>query len=514
MSRSAFLQQARPLALAVLAGATTVGSTAFFAAPALAAPVTIASYTTQVAEGASETSREQYLKLVKLPNGATAYGIDQDQPVAPSNALVFDDDEYRTAEPFVDPKSGQQAVLGEAADDTPVYWWASDAALVGYILSVFGDTDDPAEARAVQWAVHSLKATSSLREPSTVMPGDIERAKSMIQDARNTVPRLTQKSYDTGIVVDATGRPTHLSIQMPEQLYEMTITLEGPVTFADGSQTMTFTGGAHEQKLELLVANGVTGGDFTATLMATMPSTELTVLPDDEYRDMLIAGQIRTVTWSDSATFKIGKPVDSVSGTPDKEKSAPGTGVGIDTSVQDGAGDGVDGSEAAGPGAGDGVDGSEAAGPGAGDGVDGSEAAGPGAGDGVDGSEAAGPPVDGNADKDPWKTPTIVEAFVLFQTETHTWTETSMLTQNNNVVGSSVIDHSIFSTFDDSAATGVDGLAYAAPVMADTGMGGTQTTAARSMAVPLILGLVSSASALGAWLLVRRGRTPSKAALR
>ena len=92
---------------------------------------------------------------------------------------------------------------------------------------------------------------------------------------------------------------------MPEAYTATTVTLSGPVTFADGTTTRTITGGDRDQYLDLAVPAGTTDGELEVDLSATMPSTELTVLADEQYRDLLIAGQERTVEWGARAGFAI-----------------------------------------------------------------------------------------------------------------------------------------------------------------------------------------------------------------
>ena len=204
------------------------------------------------------------------------------------------------------------------------------------------------------------------------------------------------------------GRPETLLVTVPESYYFTTVTLSGPVTFADGTTTRTVAGGEREQRLELAVPAGVTDGELTAELTATMPSTELTVLADDQYRDLLIAGQERTVDWATSAGFEIDAPTAPEEEVPDEETAPTG---------DDGAGDApVDQDTPTGNDTDDGLGGP------------GSDT---GAGNGVAGPDAEpavrdrGAPVLGivtDADAEQKLTATL-EAFVLFDEQTTTSTE-------------------------------------------------------------------------------------------
>ncbi|MCM3688707.1 hypothetical protein [Kocuria rosea] len=490
MSCSARAHRARPLALAVLAGTTTVTGTLVTALPALAAPVAIEAYATEMPVGTPATGADHYFHRVTLSNGDTAYGINEDQPLAPAEELVLDDEDYTVAEPLDDPEGGWRDVVGEKVGDHPVYWEPEKAALAGYILSVFGATEDADEALAVHWAVRSLAtADSPAPERSGLQRAHLERAEVMLEEARATVAFLAPRdSYRTDIVVDATGRPTHLTVQLPEIYEEVTVTLEGPVTFADGTATQHITGGPREQELELVVDEGATVGRITAELAATMPSTELVVLADDEHRDLFIAGQDRTVTWSADAAFAItesARPGDDVR---DGQTPAP-DGKNTSTPADEGTDQHADGAdETAGPGADGGAE------------SDVDETAGSGADRSVRPvvEGPTGPVTDGDPDDGtglPWtvsenetgqKVTTSLEAFVLFEEQTSTHTE--VVTET-------------------TTSLGAGGAAYADVVMADTGMGASQPAGARSAGAPVLLAVMAVAAGLGSWAL--RRRTPS-----
>ena len=149
-------RRAQLLVVAALAGTTAVTGTLVAATPAAAVPVAIAEYLVEVPEESPSTGAESFFTPVTLTNTDTAYGIHEDQPLAPVGELVLDDEGYGVAEPFDDPAAGWEDVVGEKVGDSPVYWEPENAALAGYILSVFGPTEDPDEALAVQWAVRSL----------------------------------------------------------------------------------------------------------------------------------------------------------------------------------------------------------------------------------------------------------------------------------------------------------------------------------------------------------------------
>ena len=450
--------RARPLALAVLAGTTAVTGTLLTVSPAMAAPVAIEEYVAELPEGTPPTGAEHYFGPVTLTNGDTAYGIHEDQPMAPAGEPVLDDDNYTVAEPFDDPESGWVDVVGEKVGDQPVYWEPGNAALAGYILSVFGSTADADEALAVHWAVRSLStAATPLPENSGLEQAHLERAEVLIQDARNNVPSVTpQDSYNVSVSFESNGAPDRLQVQMPEAYYATTVTLSGPVTFADGTTTQTFTGGDRNKVLELAVPEGVTEGELTATLTATMPSTEPTVLADDEYRDLFIAGQDRTVTWSESAGFEVVAPVEPDNGAPGGDSEDPGDGAGAETPVDGGTADGgtVDG----------------------GTGGD----AGPGVDEGADNGTGAG---DEAADSDGVSQQTTALLGVSFLFEEQIVTETHVVTETTTAPG---------------------GAAYADAVMADTGMGAAQSVSGRSATAPVVLALIAGAAGLGAWVLHRR----------
>src|SRR5690606_13345312 len=125
----------------------------------------------------------------------------------------------------------------------PVYWEPENAALAGYILSIFGPTENPDEALAVHWAVRSL-STAELPQPEELRPWHLARAEFLIQDARENVPVLApQNGYPVSVSSAPDGRPETLLVTMPEAYRATTVTLFGPVTFADGTTTRTVTGG-------------------------------------------------------------------------------------------------------------------------------------------------------------------------------------------------------------------------------------------------------------------------------
>ncbi|WP_309050779.1 hypothetical protein, partial [Streptomyces sp.] len=160
-------RRAQLLAVAALAGTTAVTGTLVAAAPAVAVPVAIAEYLVEVPEESPSTGAESFFTPVTLSNTHTAYGIHEDQPLAPVGEVVLDDEGYAVAEPFNDPATGWENVVGEKVGDSPVYWEPENAALAGYILSVFGPTEEPDEALAVQWAVRSL-STADLPQPAGI----------------------------------------------------------------------------------------------------------------------------------------------------------------------------------------------------------------------------------------------------------------------------------------------------------------------------------------------------------
>ncbi|MEX5258781.1 hypothetical protein [Kocuria sp. CPCC 205263] len=463
-------RRAQLLAVAALAGTTAVTGTLVAAAPAVAVPVAIAEYLVEVPEESPSTGAESFYTPVALSNTDTAYGIHEDQPLAPVGELVLDDEGYAVAEPFDDPATGWENVVGEKVGDSPVYWEPENATLAGYILSVFGPTDDPDEALAVQWAVRSL-STAELPQPAGIEQSHLDRAEFLIQDARNNVPALApQDGYRVSVSFAPDGRPDTLLVTMPEAYYTTTVTLTGPVTFADGTTTQTFTGGNRDKYLELAVPAGVTEGELTADLTATMPSAELTVLADDQYRDLLIAGQERTVDWAASAGFEIDAPTAPEEEVPDEETTPPdddGTGdapVDQDTPTDDDV-DGI-GDPGTDTGSRDG-------------------AAGPDAEPAVRDRGAPVIEIVTDADAEQKLTATL-EAFVLFDEQTTTSTE--VVTETTMTAG---------------------GAAYAESAMANTGMGAAPAAGERSAMTSVVLVVVAVGAGLGAWLLRRRPATTS-----
>ncbi|MEX5301830.1 hypothetical protein [Kocuria sabuli] len=475
MPRPAPTSRGRLLALAALAGTTAVTGTLAGATPAVAAPVAIAGYVSEIPEGGPETDAESHLSPVVLTNGDTAYGIHEDQPLAPAGKPVLDDESYTVAEPFDDPEAGWQSVVGEKAGDAPVYWEPENAALAGYILSAFGATDDADEALAVHRAVRSLSTAADrpLPGPSGFEQSHLDRAAFLVQDARTNVPSVTpQSSYTISVSFEPDGRPDTLLVQMPQAYYTTTVTLSGPVTFADGTTTRTFTGGDRDKYLELAVPAGVTEGEFTADLTATMPSTELTVLAHEQYRDLLIAGQERTLDWGASADFRIAAPSGSTptaptppkTGAVDQDEALPDSSEGDDSSSHDN-------DTGSAPVAGDSP-----------------------SGDPVDGKAITVAIPGGNRDNrgtgggdllvvdaPDTRTTAVVEAFVLFDEQTSTHTE--VVTETTTTTG---------------------GAAYADPAMANTGMGAAATASGRGTATSVVLAAVAVVAALGAWALRRR----------
>ncbi|MGG7652987.1 hypothetical protein [Kocuria rosea] len=469
-------RRARLLAVAALTGTTAVTGALVGATPAVAVPVAIEEYLVGVLEGNPATGAESFFVPVQLTDGNTAYGIHEDQPLAPFGELVLDDEGYGVAAPFDDPAAGWENVVGEKVGDNPVYWEPENAALAGYILSVFGPTEDPDEALAVHWAVRYL-STSELPQPDGLEPWHLDRAAFLIEDARENVPALTpQDGYLVSVSSAPDGRPDTLLVTMPESYYATTVTLSGPVTFADGTTTQTVTGGDRDKHLELVVPAGVTEGELTAELTATMPSTELTVLADDRYRDLLIAGQERTVDWTASAGFEIDVPTAPGAEIPVEETTPPdddGTG---DAPVDQDAPTGND------------TDDDEDV-----DGI-GDPGTDTGSRDGATGSDAEpavrdhGAPVleivtDADAEQELTAT---LEAFVLFDEQTTTSTE--VVTETTMTAG---------------------GAAYAESAMANTGMGAAPAVGERSAMTSVILVVVAVGAGLGAWLLRRRPATTS-----
>ncbi|MFF0989908.1 hypothetical protein [Kocuria nitroreducens] len=464
-------RRAQLLAVAALAGTTAVTGTLVAATPAVAVPVAIAEYLVEVPEGGPDTGAETSFTPVALTNKDTAYGIHEDQPLAPVGEYVLDDEGYAVAEPFDDPATGWENVVGEKVGDTPVYWEPENAALAGYILSVFGPTENPDEALAVHWAVRSLSTAGvPEQEPAGIEQSHLERAEFLIKDARRNVTALVPlDSYRISLSFAPDGRPDTLLVTMPEAYYATTVTLSGPVTFADGTRTQTFTGGDRDKYLELAVPEGVTEGELTADLTATMPSTELTVLADEQYRDLLIAGQERTVAWGASAVFTIDAPA-----VPDDEVSDEGTTTPDDDEAdetpvdQDGpAGSDTDDDQTGEHGTGTGT--------GSGDG-----AAGPVAKPAVRDRDARVLQIVTDAGAEQKLTATL-EAFVLFDEQTTTSTE--VVTETTMSAGEAM---------------------YADPAMANTGMGAAPAAGGRGAFTSVVLVVVAVGAGLGAWWLRRR----------
>lgn len=466
-------RRARLLAVAALTGTTAVTGTLVAAVPAVAVPVAIAEYLVEVPQGSPSTGAESFFTPVALTNTDTAYGIHEDQSLAPVGELVLDDEGYAVAEPFDDPAAGWENVVGEKVGDSPVYWEPENAALAGYILSVFGPTEDPDEALAVQWAVRSL-STAELPQPAGIEQSHLDRAEFLILDARNNVPALApQDGYRVSVSFAPDGRPDTLLVTMPESYYATTVTLSGPVTFTDGTRTQSFTGGDRDKYLELAVPAGVTEGELTADLTATMPSTEITVLADDQYRDLLIAGQERTVDWTASAGFKIDAPTAPEDEVSDEETTPPdGDGTG-DAPVDQGASTGNE--------ADDDEDDDGIGGPGS-DTDSGVGAAGPDAEPAVRDSGAPVLEIVTDAAAEQKLTATL-EAFVLFDEQTTTSTE--VVTETTMTAGGA-------------------GAMYADPAMANTGMGAATAVGERNAMTSVILVVVAVGAGLGAWLLRRR----------
>lgn len=463
---------AQLLAVAALAGTTAVTGTLVGAAPAVAVPVAIEEYFVEVAKGAPTTGAASLLVPVQLSNGNTAYGIHEDQPLAPVGELVLDDEGYAVAEPFDDPATGWENVVGEKVGDTPVYWEPGNAALAGYILSVFGPTENPNEALAVHWAVRSL-STAELPQPDGLEPWHLDRAEFLIKDARTNVPALTpQDSYRISVSYEPDGRPDTLLVTMPEAYYATTVTLSGPVTFADGTTTQTFTGGDRDKRLELAVPEGVTEGELTADLTATMPSTELTVLADEQYRDLFIAGQERTVDWAASAGFEIHVPTAPNEEVSDEETPTPDDHGTDDAPDDDGADDApvdVDTKTD------EDTESDLRADPGSG-----ADAVGPDAEPTVRDRDVPVLEIVTDADAEQKLTATL-EAFVLFDEQTTTSTE--VVTETSMTAG---------------------GAAYAESAMANTGMGAAPAANGRNAVTSVVLGVIAVGAGLGAWWLRRR----------
>jgi hypothetical protein len=487
MPRPAPIPRGRLLALAALAGTTAMTGTLAAATPAVAAPVAIAGHVSEIPEGASETGAESYLSPVALTNGDIAYGIHEAQPLAPFGNPVLDDENYTVAEPFDDPEARLQSVVGEKVGDATVYWEPGNAALAGYILSVFGATDDADEALAVHWAVRSLSTAADRPLPglSGLEQSHLDRAAFLVQDARANVPSVTpQSSYRISVSFAPDGRPDTLLVRMPESYYSTTVTLSGPVTFDDGTTAQTFTGGDRDKSLELAVPAGVTEGEFTADLTATMPSTELTVLAHEQYRDLLVAGQERTLDWKASADFKIAAPTEST--RPESTPTAPAPpmagAVGPDDALSDSS-DGDDSSnhdDETGPVP---VTGNSSSG----DRTDGKAITGANPGGNRDNHRNGGgaPLV---VDVPDTRTTAVVEAFVLFDEQTSTSTHTEIVTETTMTTG---------------------GSAYADPAMANTGMGAAPAASGRGTVTSVVLAGVAVVAALGAWALRRRPSVPT-----
>lgn len=469
-------RRAQLLAVAALAGTTAMTGTLVGATPAAAVPVAIAEHLTEAPESGSGSGADSFFAPVTLTNDDTAYGIHEDQPLAPVGELVLDDDGYAVAQPFDDPATGWENVVGEKVGDTPVYWEPGNAALAGYILSVFGPTQNPDEALAVHWAVRSLSTAGVPQpEPAGIEQSHLDRAEFLIQDARQNVPALVpQESYPISVSFEPDGRPDTLLVQTPEAYYSTTVTLSGPVTFADGTTTQTLTGGDRDKYLELSVPTGVTEGELTADLTATMPSTELTVLAHEQYRDLLIAGQERTVDWGASAGFELDAPTVPGTDVPDGETATPEVDDGADSAP-------VDRDAPTGNNTDNGQDGDHGTGTGSGDGV-----AGPDAGPAVRDHGAGVLEIVTDTASEQEFTATL-EAFVLFEEQITTSTE--VVTETTMTAGGAV---------------------YADPAMANTGMGAAPAAGERSAITSVVLAVVAVGTGLGAWMLRRRNPAAPK----
>jgi hypothetical protein len=483
----------RLLAAAVLAGTAAVAGPLLTALPAAAAPVGINGTAVQVPEGTPATGPEHYFTPVTLSNGDTAYGIHEGQPLAPTGEGVLDDEHYAVAQPFDDPTGGWTQVVGEKVGDDPVYWEPDNAALAGYILSVYGTTADVHEALAVHWAVRSL-ARAEVPDPelSGLKQSHFDRATVMIEEARRTVSVLAaQESYAISLAKAPDGSPERLLVRLPEVYDAATVTLSGPVTFADGTRERTVTGEEREQVMNLAVPAGTTEGELTATVTATTPATELTVLADDRYRDLLIAGQDRELSWSASAAFTI------------EEASAPG----VSDPVEDGY-ESDDGGAEQTPGADPAADNGDTTGNS--DAVDSADEPGPVPSE--DGAAWQGPMAEDGAapERD---VPVVVvapeavqrvnatlDAFVLFEesTSTHTVTVTETTT---TVSGSAGYGSDYGAGF--SSDYGYGSL-YADAVTANTGIGAAQPAGAPQTLTTVLLGAVAIGAGLGSWAVRRR----------
>ncbi|PLC12158.1 hypothetical protein AUQ48_07795 [Kocuria flava] len=383
------------------------------------------------------------------------------------------------AQPVDDPDGGWTQVVGEKAGGTPVYWERDSAALAGYLLSVFGATDDAHEALAVHWAVRSLAAAESpAPELSGLEDSHLERAAAMLEQAREVVPVL-QAQEDGAISVGTApdGTPERLLVELPEIAYATTVVLDGPVTFADGARERTFHAESGRQVLDLAVPAGTTAGEIVVTVTATTPTTELTVLADDDYRDLFIAGQDRELSWSASTAFEIA--------------AAPGVPAGDeadDDGAQPAAGaDPVPGESgtAENPETTDGTDAPR-------EGSSGDGAARPAPADGDGAVPERSVPVVVIAPEAAQRVEASLEAFVLFEESTSTHTET--VTETTTTVAGSV-----------GAGYGGDyGAAYAEAVTASTGTGGVRPAAAPQQLTTGLLALLAVGAGLGSWALRRR----------
>ncbi|MGQ1796403.1 hypothetical protein ACT4S5_04580 [Kocuria oceani] len=483
----------RLLAAAVLAGTTAVAGPLLTALPAAAASVGINGTAVQVPEGAPATGPEHYFTSVTLSNGDTAYGIHEGQPLAPIGEDVLDDEHYAVAQPLDDPAGGWAQVVGEKVGDDPVYWEPDSAALAGYILSVYGTTADVHETLAVHWAVRSL-ATAEVPAPelSGLEPSHLDRAAAMIEDARTRVPVLmAQTSYAISLAKAPDGTPDRLLVHLPEVYDAATVTLSGPVTFADGTRERTVTGEEREQVMDLAIPAGTTEGELTATVTATTPATQLTVLADDRYRDLLIAGQDRELSWSAGAAFTIEEASAPGISDPVEDGEEPDDGGAEQTPGADPAAD--DGGTTGNP---DAVDSSDEPGPVPSE--DGAVWQDPSAEDGA--APERDVPVVVVVPETAQRVNATLDAFVLFEESTSTHTETA--TETTTTVSGSAGFGS-----DYGAGFGSDygyGSLYADVVTANTGTGAAQTTGAPRNLTTVLLGAVAVGAGLGSWALRRR----------
>ncbi|MHC5558542.1 hypothetical protein [Kocuria sp. U4B] len=477
----------RLLAAAVLAGTTAVAGPLLTALPAAAAPVGINGTAVQVPEGTPTTGPEHYFTPVTLSNGDTAYGIHEDQRLAPVGEDVLDDANYTLAQPADDPAGGWTQVVGEKVGDDPVYWEPDNAALAGYILSVHGATADAHEALAVHWAVRSL-ASAKVPDPelSGLERSHLDRADVMIKDARLNVPVLVaQESYAISVAKAPDGSPDRLLVQLPEIYDTATVTLAGPVTFADGTRERTFTGGDRQQVLHLAVPAGTTEGELTATVAVTTPSTELTVLADDRYRDLLIAGQDSELNWSASAAFTIQETPDPDPGAPAGDQEEPDDGgAGSTPGADSTAGNGGTAEDR------DIVDGADE--PQRGPAEDAVLRPDPAAGDDTVPEQHV--PVVVVAPETVQRVDATLDAFVLFEESTSMHTET--VTETTTTVSGSAASG-------DGYGAGYDSL-YADAVTANTGTGAVQPAAAPQEPTTVLLAVLAVGAGLGSWVLHRR----------